>query len=860
MCKKMIHVIFLVLVLVLAQGQARGAYLAVYWDENYPDHWINAGDAATVRDGLADAGYEVLDADQLKSWMDDRIADGAPSVVVFSKDVAPETVAETNTADCTLRQYLDAGGKIVFYGDIPFWNQGNPGGGETNWSASGSTGILGFHAAGATWDTSNTVQITEDGEEWGLTETWASVRPATPGDVDIVLATDNSGAAAAWVKNYVPGETHTGFVRIWDRGNIYSLDDLMRVAEYGLGGGGNPLARRPDPEDGALLSQTWGTLSWRPGFYAVSHDFYIGTNLDDVNDGAADTFVGNLPTAMQIVGFAGFPLADGLVPGTTYYWRVDEVNDANAASPWKGDVWSFSIPPKTGYNPSPAEGSKFIATEDLALSWTAGFEAKLHTVYFGDNFDEIDAAAGGLPQAFTTFTPPGPLEPEKTYYWRVDEFDVVATHKGPVWSFTTAGEGGGVKGQYFQGMSPGGTPALTRTDPQINFSWGSGGPDPLVGDDDFSCRWTGEVEAAFTETYTFYTNSDDGVRLWIDGQQLVNNWTDHGTTENNGKIDLVAGQTYSLVMEFYENGGGAVAELRWSSPSTPKQLIPQAALSFLVHANNASPANGTEGVNLMSNLMWGPGDFASSHEVYLGTDADAVANATKASPEYQGSKALGEESLDPGKLAFDTTYFWRVDEVNNTNPDSPWAGNVWSFWTGDFLVVDDFELYNDIDPPAETSNRIFDKWIDGFGTTDNGALIGNDLPPYAEQTIVNSGAQSMIYRYDNANKTSEATLTLVYPKDWTEEGVTKLSLSFRGATANSADRMFVALGNSVVYHPDAAATQTTGWNEWVIDLTEFAGVDLTNVGSIAIGIGTKGSPAADGGTGTMYFDDVRLIQ
>jgi hypothetical protein len=132
------------------------------------------------------------------------------------------------------------------------------------------------------------------------------------------------------------------------------------------------------------------------------------------------------------------------------------------------------------------------------------------------------------------------------------------------------------------------------------------------------------------------------------------------------------------------------------------------------------------------------------------------------------------------------------------------------------------------------------------------------MPPYAEQTIVHGGAQSLVYAYDNNLKTSEATLTLIYPRDWTEEGVTKLSLWFRGASGNAAERMFVALGNAVVYHDDASATQITGWNEWVIDLETF-GVGLTNVNSITIGFGTKGSPAV-GGTGQMYFDDIRLIR
>ncbi|UCE50699.1 MAG: hypothetical protein JSW47_11145, partial [Phycisphaerales bacterium] len=352
-------------------------------------------------------------------------------------------------------------------------------------------------------------------------------------------------------------------------------------------------------------------------------------------------------------------------------------------------------------------------------------------------------------------------------------------------------------------------------------------------------------------------------RLYVDGKRIVNDWGGgHDYTEvRSDPIDLVAGEHYALIMEGFELGGEAEWRLFWQSPSMPRQVVPQAALSLLVHAYGAYPANGTQGVNLMSKLSWSPGEFAASHEVYVGTDADAVANATKASPEYKGSKALGDEVLDLGLLDFDTTYYWRVDEVNNTNPDSPWKGSVWSFWTGDFLVVDDFEAYDDVDPlPGEAGlNRIFDKWIDGYGTLTNGALVGNDLPPYAETTIVNSGAQSMIYTYDLTGKIAEATLTLEFPTDWTAQGVTKLSLQFRGSSANSGDQIFVALGNSVVYHPDDAATQDTGWNEWVVNLTDFAGVNLANVGSITIGIGTRNVPDFEG-TGTMYFDDIRLVK
>ena len=474
-----------------------------------------------------------------------------------------------------------------------------------------------------------------------------------------------------------------------------------------------PYALSPTPADGALHEATWASLSWIPGSFAVSHDMYFGTSFDDVNNGAEGTFVGNLGVTSQVVGFPGFPAPEGLEPGTTYYWRIDEVNDADPNSPWKGDIWSFSIPPKTAYNPDPADGAQFVDPNAI-FTWTGGYGSKLHTVYLGDNYGDVKNAGGGLPGGMTDYDP-GTLEREKVLYWRVDEFDGAETHKGDVWSFTTPG---------------------------------------AVG--------------------------------------------------------------------------------------------------------NPQPANGAADVQIIETLSWTAADNAASHELYFGTDADAVNNATTASPEYIGPRALGAESYDPGGLAWDCSYAWRVDEVY---PTETIKGLVWSFTTADFILVDDFESYDDIDPlPGEAGvNRIFDKWIDGFGTTTNGALVGNDLPPYAEQNIVHRGSQAMIYRYDNNLKTSEATLTLVYPRDWTEEGVTKLSLWCRGASANSADRMFVALDNAVIYHDDPAVTQITGWTEWVIDLTEFAGADLTNVNAITIGFGTKNSPAA-GGTGTIYIDDIRLTR
>jgi hypothetical protein len=260
-------------------------------------------------------------------------------------------------------------------------------------------------------------------------------------------------------------------------------------------------------------------------------------------------------------------------------------------------------------------------------------------------------------------------------------------------------------------------------------------------------------------------------------------------------------------------------------------------------------------------LTWVPGVFAASHQVYFGADKDAVKNANAGSPEYKGTGNLGSESYEPGKLEWDTTYYWRVDEVNNANPDSPWIGPVWSFTTANFLVVDDFESYNDLDPDQPGSNRIFEAWIDGYDNPTNGSLVGY-FGWWDWVMIVHSGNQSMPFSYDNSVGYSEATLTLTYPRDWTEKGVSTLTIWFRGDSANAAETLYVALnGNAIVTNNNPDAAQVDTWTQWNIDLQAFAdqGVNLTNVNTISLGLGNKNNPVA-GGSGTMWFDDIRLYR
>jgi hypothetical protein len=478
-------------------------------------------------------------------------------------------------------------------------------------------------------------------------------------------------------------------------------------------------ASNPIPADGAVLRDTWISMEWTAGPAAVSHDVYLSDDYDAVAAGSPDAFRGNQAATNLVVGFTGFPYPDGLTIGTTYYWRIDEINDLNPDSPWEGPVWSYTVAPKTAFGPNPVDGGEGLKI-DGRLTWQPGFGAKLHFVYFGDDYDTVNNAAAAPPTGLTFINPPG-MKPATVYYWRVDEFDGVETNKGEVWSFTTAG---------------------------------------AVG--------------------------------------------------------------------------------------TP------------------NPPYGVTNVSHSQKLSWVAGGGAASHQVYFGTDQAAVRNATSASPEYKGPKALGAESFDPGLLEWDTDYYWRIDEINDVNANSPWKGNVWTFRTANFFVIDDFESYNNMDPPNPLSYTIFAGWPDGYGTTDNGALIGNDLPPYAEQNVVHSGLQAMPYSYNADQKYAEGTHTITYPRDWTEKGAEKLVIWFKGDWINVGVPMYVAIANAtgapaVVNHENAEATRLDVWTEWTIPLQAFAdqGVDLTDVDTISIGFGNKTSPQA-GGSGKMYFDDIRL--
>jgi len=247
-----------------------------------------------------------------------------------------------------------------------------------------------------------------------------------------------------------------------------------------------------------------------------------------------------------------------------------------------------------------------------------------------------------------------------------------------------------------------------------------------------------------------------------------------------------------------------------------------------------------------SALTWLAGSSAVQHDVYFGTDAEAVANATDPNTA-PGYGRIDVTTINPGRLQMGTTYYWRVDEINHAQPDSPWKGQLWSFTTAACVNREDFEFYNN-------SDELQAAWTPG-----GGALIELQTEQYHQ------GLRAMELRYYNRSgyKFCEAGMTFDSLQDFSS-GVDSIAFYFKGTPSNGADTMYIALEDaagksaSALYDGFIGDIRTQDWKGWGAKLDRFVGVDLASVKKLFVGVGDRNAARSSRASGVLYIDDVSL--
>jgi len=563
----------------------------------------------------------------------------------------------------------------------------------------------------------------------------------------------------------------------------------------------------------------------------------------------------------------------GLLPADGYSAVVIEYN-----LPVVGGAEVYAIGGTSAKDPSPADKATDVP-RDAVLSWTSGRFANTHDVYFGTVRDNVNNANRANPlgvlasqgQDANTYDAAGLLDFGQTYYWRIDEVNAppdYTIYKGDVWSFTAEPFAYPIAGDNIIATASSQS-ADRKCENTVNGSglnadglhlrdskdmWLSG-TEPLGAWIEFQFDKVYKLYEMWVWNYNEFLEPVIGLGFKdVSIEYSVNgiNYTTLGTTHQFARAPGADGYAHNTTVDF----GGAVAKyVRLTAHSNWGGILPQYGLSEVrffyipVCARKPSPASGAANVDVDVVLNWVTGREAAKHDVYLSTDQQAVVDGTAP------VTTVSEASYGPLSLDLSTTYYWKVNEVNMAETPTTWEGDLWSFTTRQFLVVDDFESYNDLDTTDPESNRIFNTWIDGYGTTTNGSIVGYENPPFCEKNIIHSNKQSMPLAYSNtAGKTySEAERTFAVGQDWTKAGVATLVLYFYGAAGNTGQLYVKINGSKVVYGGDAADVAKAQWQQWNIALASL-GLNLRNV--TKLGIGIDGNNAS----GKLYFDDIRLYR
>jgi len=611
-------------------------------------------------------------------------------------------------------------------------------------------------------------------------------------------------------------------------------------------------------------------LQWH--HFAVTYDgaggkWYLDGQFVDSLDGAVGT--------IDHVRIGGRPSNNNHFPGLIDDVRVynKALTDAEILRAMQGKEKGLAS------DSSPAADANDVL-RDVVLNWTSGEFAAKHNVYFGTNLNDVEAASTANPldvllaQAQNgNSLDVGALDFGQTYYWRVDEVNAAPdfhVYKGEVWRFTVE--------------------AIARPIAQVTATASSHAPD-MGPEKTVDGSGINALGLHSTSETTMWLSATEGPGTWIqyefdkvyklhelcvwNSNQMVEGFLGLGVRDVSieTSVDGTDWQLLEGTPPFVQAPGeanymanttvdfaGVMAQYVKITINSGHGMLPQYGLSEVrffaipAYALEPEPAPGsiTEGADVL--LQWRAGREAVSHEVSFSTDSAAVASDTAI------AGTTTDNSFDPGLLDYATTYYWKVNEVNEASTPSVYVGDVWDFTTSAFGVVDDFDQYDD------HCNRIFFTWQDGLGHNGGegildcdvapsngnggGSAVGHNQAPFAENRIVTAGStQSLPMSYDNNFGPSEITLPL-NGQDWTLRQVQTLSIALRGVADNSGT-LYAKINNSkVVYDGDPADMAREAWQSWNIDLTALPG--LQNVTSLTIGVDGAGAK------GLLYLDDIRL--
>ncbi|MHC4558251.1 MAG: LamG-like jellyroll fold domain-containing protein [Planctomycetota bacterium] len=526
------------------------------------------------------------------------------------------------------------------------------------------------------------------------------------------------------------------------------------------------------------------------------------TNVSGINSlnivGDEDVGIGWNPTRQ-----GGYFI--GLIDDLAIYDKV--LTPEEVVKNMNGEILTSSAPAS---NPSPTDGLTDVP-RDVVLSWTPGEYvtglSPKHKVFFSENFDNVNDGIGGITQDPNTYTPPGILEFSKTYYWRIDEANSVSGwDQGNIWQFTVEPIAYAIAGEDITATASSQDNENVGPENTVNGS-GLDNTGLLHGKEVDGNMWlSGNVPAQSTWIQYEFSKIFKLHQMWVwnfNGSYIAyfgiknatieystdgTNWTELDGVPEFEKAPAVDDYVHDTIVDF---GGVAARYVRinsksnWSEGITDQCGLSEVRFFYIpVRARRPNPDSGATDVNLDLNLSWVAGREAATHDVYFSASKKAVLNGTAP------VTSMTETSYGPLSLDLGETYYWRVDEVNEAGTRAMWEGDVWDFSTYEFFVVDDFEVYD------ANENEIWSIWHDGLGYWDQdlvfhpgnetGSGVGDeDTDSYMEEGIVNNGAQSMPFFYNNSGSTgkafySEAKLTLDSARDWTRKGVKALSLWFRG--------------------------------------------------------------------------------